>query len=93
MTRQARPRPRLKSLDEHVHPRDDELDMELLDYEPLNVSRGSSILDDTDSELKVINNQRGPCKVNTISLNALLTLCRHTDIDSCIITVSKKLTG
>ena len=47
-----------EDLDIELHPRDEELNMELLDYEPTNVSRGSSLLDDTDTDVKVNDNPR-----------------------------------
>ena len=50
--------------------------MELLDYEPTNLSRGSSLLDDTDTDVKVTDNPRDRGKVINIPSNAQLTFFR-----------------
>ena len=54
-----------------LQPWDKELNLDLLDYEPLNVSRGSSILDDTDTDLKVNVISTGPKMAKHISLNTM----------------------
>ena len=86
------PRPRINTLDSiisleseelmELHPRDDELNMELLDYEPSNISRGSSILDDTDGDVKVKVKQAELLKEVLYFINAYLTIPRNPSPNS-----------
>ena len=60
-----------------LHHREDKLNMELLDYEPGNLSRGSSILDDTDGDLKVKLHQEESGKEVLYFLNAIVNIPRN----------------